>query len=179
MRVLEEVYLNGGANMKKKKYNGNNYATFWRRFLAYIIDGLVLIPIAIVCLTYNKYFIEHRIVLPVIAENLITYGYLIILPPLFGGTLGKLAMRIRIIDTSGNNITYIKSVLRNLPYAISTILFIFTKFIFVEKTIGSCFNSINMVLGYFIYIDALVLIFSPQKKAAHDYIAGTFVINKK
>lgn len=164
--------------MKKKNININNYAGLWKRFLAVMIDDVVLIPMIFVNLRFNKYFIEHRMVLPIIVANLVTYGYTIVMTSHYGGTVGKLVMKIRVTDGTGINISYKKAILRSLPYILLTAFFYTTKFIFFEGVISGILNSVYMVLSNFMLIDVLVLILDSRKKSIHDYIAGTIVVNR-
>jgi len=164
---------------KKKKIKFFVYSGFWKRLLAVLIDGLVLSPVIIVTFKFNRYFMENRMILPIIVENLITYSYSILLPSFYGGTLGKLALKIRIVDVNGHNISISKSALRSSPYIINWLLFIVTKFVLSEGVIANNLNTIYGILSNFMLIDGLFLIFSPQKRAIHDYIAGTYVVNSK
>lgn len=74
------------------------YATIGQRILAFVVDTIVFVPVLLIVPTITD-LIGH------IGSStfgaLITYGYLISLHALYGQTLGKRLMRIRVIRIDG------------------------------------------------------------------------------
>ncbi len=101
------------------------YKTFWRRFAAGIIDGLVLSPIILI-----EWFIFGRTdtgqaELTVFVINFLTFGfYSVYMTGLHGGTVGKKAMGLKVLD--GNDeasyIGFARALKRDSPLLISEIL---------------------------------------------------------
>jgi uncharacterized RDD family membrane protein YckC len=69
----------------------------------------------------------------------------------FQGSIGKLALGIKVTDTSGASLDFTKALIRNLCKIIS---------------------------GLIIYIGYIMAGFTDKKQALHDMIAGTLVVNK-
>ena len=153
------------------------YAGFWMRFVAYIIDSfvisflefLIVIPLLGV-LGYQIDIMEilnelgsgdPDIVLPIVASVgtalslsvlLITWMYYALLES--GpkqGTIGKMALNLKVVDGNGDRISF----------AIASVRF-FSKIL----------SSLFFMIGY------IMAAFTPQKQALHDIIAKTFVIQK-
>jgi len=103
------------------------YAGFWKRFIAYIIDILIML-------------------IPVLLASIIPLGGIIVLWLYFAvmessesqSTLGKRAMGIIVTDLNGNRITFGKATIRHFSKYIS-ILILFIGYImigFTEKKQG-------------------------------------------
>ncbi len=147
-----------------------NYAGFWKRFGAYLIDVL---PIVIVVFLMYYFFMGFD-------ENIHTYmnrkpdemqkkidfyaqrnqirdlSFLIWIiystfleSSVLQGTLGKKVMGLKVIDIHGNKITLLKSIVRNLSKIIS----------YLPVSLGFIWAA-----------------FSKEKKAWHDSIAKTYVV---
>lgn len=135
---------------------GVQYAGFWRRLVATLIDnavtsaaggflgfwlGLVAAATgvgdtAILVLAYTLGFILGLV-------------YYVALWTWRGQTVGKMAMRVRIIKTDGTPITLGTAVLRYVGYIVSTIV---------------------LLIGFF------MIAWDGKKQGLHDKIAGTYVV---
>ena len=154
------------------------YAGFWKRFVAYMIDsimisvasGILLIPfLAVVGLGV---FSLHDSNLSYDSDTAISFivamiaGYLVLVAGIAiagwlyfalmessspQGTLGKMALGIKVTDMAGNRISFGRATGRY-----------FAKFI----------SSLTLCIGY------IMAGFTQQKQALHDIIAGCLVINK-
>ena len=136
------------------------YAGFWKRLIAAIIDGVILTIIAQIVFT---------VVFNVNIESLETdnpalLGKINIMSIIFGwlyfalmesspkqGTLGKMALGIKVTDLNGNKIDFGRATGRH-----------FSKFI----------SAIILFIGF------LMIAFTSRKQGLHDMIAGCLVINK-
>jgi uncharacterized RDD family membrane protein YckC len=143
------------------------YAGFWIRFLAFIIDaiiiGIVTWPIRMIVLGTMG---AHRLpVGPVDARHLAPF--LVMLPRLWGlnvivdwlydalltssqwqGTVGKKILNLRVTDEGGNRISFARATGRH-----------FAKFL----------SAMILCIGYF------MIAFTDRKRGLHDMIAGTLV----
>ena len=134
------------------KNNNLEFAGFWLRFVAYIIDSLVVgIPITII-----------GFIVMAIAPVLVIVYILLVLPGPWlyyslmessskQATLGKMAIGAKVTDLSGNRISFGKATGRFFSKIISSILFV----------------------GF------IMIGFTEKKQGLHDMIAGTLVIKSR
>lgn len=155
------------------------YAGFWKRFLAYIIDGFVLgivylllfIPFFLIigagaAMTSDSGFDQGSEASAGIFAALIGGYFLVVFLVVTiagwlyfalmessakGATLGKMALGIRVTDLTGNRISF-------------------------GRATGRYFAKI--ISGMILYIGFIMAGFTQQKQALHDIIAGSLVINK-
>jgi len=148
---------------RPKEIDANtNYAGFLDRVVAMLIDGLVLlIPMGFIQVLF--------FIIPSLQKNpgfgtglLIIFGSFLQIAlqwyyfasqesGLKMGTIGKAKMGIIVTDESGYQISFARASAR-----------FFSKWI----------SAMTLMIGY------LMPIFTPQKRALHDYIAGTLVIKQ-
>ena len=147
------------------------YAGFWKRFVAAIIDSIILsfvsmlfiVPLVIVGLiggasgdfedpdmSYLAIFFGMYLLIMMILF-VMQWLYHAIMESTKGASLGKMAMGIRVTDMSGNPISFGRATGRYFAKIIS---------------------SITFLIGY------IMAGFTQQKQALHDIISGCLVINK-
>jgi uncharacterized RDD family membrane protein YckC len=142
------------------------FAGFWRRAAAFIIDMVALSVISSICMPYqyfgfmrlwnpdilpavSDWFILPQLIFGNLLSVLVGIAYFIVFWVWRGQTPGKMVMGIKIIHPDGSNMTISVAFLRYLGYIVSTlVLFIGFIWIAVDK----------------------------QKQGFHDKIAGTFVV---
>jgi uncharacterized RDD family membrane protein YckC len=136
------------------------FAGFWRRLAAYLIDILILSAISSMIfpgkwlINWSDFNPGNWILLPVmIAGNFMTLITDVAYHAGFwtwrGQTPGKMLLNIKVIRTDGTNITLGYSLLRYLGYIVS-----------------------SLMLG----IGFLWIAFDPRKQGIHDKIADTCVV---
>lgn len=134
------------------------YAGFWRRVVAYLIDSIiwaaVLWPLTGFAMAIAE--TEQEIAKAAVVATLLLLVMLAILVayyPAFwawrGQTPGKMAMGIKLIRTDGSPITVGTAFLRYLSYSVSAAI---------------------------LYIGFIMIIFDSRKQGLHDKIAGTYVV---
>jgi uncharacterized RDD family membrane protein YckC len=141
------------------------FGGFWIRFVAYILDGFVLaVPNFVIGLAFG-------VASTTAAEtgggqgaalgmqqmgNLITIGlgvlYFAFMETKYGGTLGKLAVGLRVVDDSGVFLSPGRAIGR-----------------YFAKILSAC----TLLIGF------IMAGFHDKKRALHDNIAGTYVIRKE
>ena len=143
------------------------YATAWDRWIAYVIDFFIGMFIGIITFVV-VFFIFYLLFGP---ENSSQSGPAIGFGILFGliafwlyfayfesspsqATLGKLALKIKVIDGQGQRLSFGHSLLRS-----------FLKIVFTLSP-----------LGLIVLINGLVINYSAEKKGIHDHIVNTRVI---
>lgn len=166
--------------ISSSEQNQVRYAGFWLRFAAYIIDQLVIgiagfiiaVPIiaGIVAFGVKLSFLKDRnnffdegglvmvggiiglVMLAIIFSIMMKWLYYALMESSkFGGTLGKMAVSIKVIDYEGNRISF-------------------------GRATGRYFSRIitNMTL----WIGYIMAGFTDKKQALHDMIASCLVICK-
>ena len=135
-----------------------NYAGFWIRFAAYLADALILlIPDYIITEIIRGQFNpthpdqEALLELYVVVITLLLWwvycaGFN---SSVLQGTPGKKLCSLKVVDNSGNRISFGKASLR-----------------YFSSILSACI----LIIGY------LMVIWTERKQALHDMIAGTFVV---
>lgn len=145
----------------------SQYAGFWMRFVAYLIDGIImLVPAAMIissivffqaiffydAFLYDNlgWFWEDGIYyLLGILMNLFYFG--IFHATKWQATPGKRILNLKVVDESGNRLSFGRSMLRSLATYISTIP---------------------------LYIGCILAGITERKQALHDIIVKTYVVKK-
>ena len=149
------------------------YAGFWLRFVASLIDGIILwllqmiitAPllgiIGITALKADSFSNEESIaaVLAIIGVGMITYMVLIIMGWLYfalmesykGATVGKMAMGLKVTDMEGNQINFLRA---------------------TGRYFGKIVSSMILMIGY------IMAGFTEKKQALHDIMANCLVVKK-
>ena len=125
-------------------------AGFWIRFVAAIIDGII-VGVGYVILMFAMIAIEMY-ALAMILSFIWALGYHIYFPSSdMMGTPGKALLGLKITDESGNKIGVGKAILRYIGYIIS---------------------------GLVLYIGFIIVGFTENKRGLHDMVASTRVTYK-
>jgi uncharacterized RDD family membrane protein YckC len=144
-----------------------NYAGFWIRFLAKLIDGIVLgitqwvimIPFGMLVMSTSDFsqaqepsagFLALMGVQQLIGI-LIPAAYNTFLIGRFGATLGKMACQLRVVMPDGGQVSYLRALGRNFAEWISAVI---------------------LLIGY------IMAGFDDEKRALHDRICSTRVVRK-
>ena len=139
------------------KLSENFYAGFWQRFMAYIIDLIVVAAITGLFNTITMNYMNVSIKLSLIGEYtisflIVSFAYFILMTYYFSQTLGKIIMKIKVETNKGEKLSWYDVIYRELVGRILT-----------------------TVLFYIPYIFVGIL---PKKKGLHDYIADTVVVKE-
>jgi uncharacterized RDD family membrane protein YckC len=130
------------------------YASFWRRFGAHIIDSFVLNVVATVLLFPMAGALgmgqpSLPALLGLLAVSLVPLAYWIVFWTRTGATPGKAALGIRVVSSNGGPVSGGQSFVR---------------------CIGYFFSSLVFCLGY------LAMLWDDEKRCWHDRMAGTRVV---
>jgi len=172
-------------------YDDFLFAGFWKRVAASIIDSLILIPLTILTFV-NLLYIKNIVLLLFI--GIIGVLYKVVMEGFKGATLGKMAVAIVIADLKGNVIGFKKSFLRNILYILSGTIGIISSLILFQLAefnetnnfteIGQLQNQIGLnvysqLVGLFMFISCIFVLFQKQKRTLYDLWAGTVSIEKE
>jgi len=140
--LIEEVL----SNIMNQRYAG-----FWIRFVAVLIDGILigLINWVIGLLLQNTLGDAAANIALVISIGL-SIGYYVVYQEKQGQTIGKKAMKIKVVTYDGKTPT----------------MFTF----FLREIIGKMISAVILLLGY------LMVIWDKKKQGLHDKITNTYVV---
>ena len=135
----------------------NFYAGFWMRFVAYLIDMIVIYAISSLLNTFSFGLLNKRLDFPILGEESLSYvivmfAYFISMTYFFSQTLGKMIMKIKVETNKGDKLGIMDVVYREVVGRLLTI--------------------------FLAYISYLAVAFTNKKKGLHDYIADTVVVKE-
>ena len=165
------------------------YATFWQRLFALFIDWVVLFA-ASVFQRYNNWGGQIPSVFIII--SLITLAYKPVLEYLYGATVGKMAVKIKVVNKHFQRPSISNILLRNI-FNIGYRLFIMISWflVFYREDLSdspflqdmgtslSYFNEqgwSNYVLLFICIVEIICLLTDDQKRSLHDRIGETLVV---
>lgn len=159
------------------------YAGFWIRGCAIFIDGLLYYATEVlVQLAMGEGWREaagFADSYPKVGEwsaddwsvfvtiELISMTYFTVMVARYGGTLGKLALRLQVVNVNGQPMSYAGAFRRNLALYLSGLAFVVP----LPDAIMLCL--LPCLAGF------VMAAFDSQKRALHDRICGTRVIRQK
>ena len=160
------------------------YQTGGSRFLAALIDGLIFLPLAL---------FEDAVLLPtdnklgfmvwVIFNISLSCAYSVLLHAKYGQTLGKMVMKVKIIDGSEMKpITLEQAFMRDIvgiAIMAIAIIYLFVKFADIQ-VIEKGYDDFLMPWAFsWALIELVTMLTNSKRRAVHDFIAGTVVVRTK
>ncbi|WP_347551850.1 RDD family protein [Pseudalkalibacillus hwajinpoensis] len=133
--------------------NGTETVGFWPRFAALLLDGFIIgVPISLL----NSYVIEGQHGDEV--SSALQFLYYFFVPIVwYGYTVGKRILGIRIVKLNGDPPGFVTMLLR---IVVSALLY--------ALTVGICF-----------IVSMIMVVVREDRRAIHDFIAGTHVIKEE
>lgn len=132
----------------------SQYAGFWSRFLAVLIDGIILgvvnVLLGSILGTTGLNKSNENLWLGQLLSFALSVGYYVYYQAKAGQTIGKRTMKIKVVTASGTT-----------PSMMT---------FFLREIIGKIISALVFCLGY------LWMLWDPRKQTWHDKIASTFVI---
>lgn len=129
----------------------NNYAGFWIRLVAHFIDSVVLLIGLFILLLPTMFFESTETMLNLFSILFVFAYYVLMETSPLQGTLGKVAVGIKIVNETDDRISY-------------------------GQSIGRYFSKIISQL--ILYIGYMMIGWSPTKQGLHDHMANTYVVYK-
>jgi len=166
-------------------------AGFWIRVGAYIIDGLIFLPIVILSF-WNFFSLKSTVVLVLISLPGLIYKP--VMESFFGATLGKMSCKIKVIDDNGKMLSLFSAYIRFFPFLLLTgvtlagqlILFSSPQFQSATSMIelgeaqqGSFLDVIRYTATALVLIDCICVAFTFRKRALHDMMAESYCVYKE
>lgn len=174
------------------------YAGFWKRLFAFFIDFVLFMPLMYlgIYLSGKTQMFYALWFLPGVAIGLWFGVYLVFR---YGGTPGKLLMKVRIQMLDGSPVTMHAALVR---YSVILVLSTVQSVIFataalgvpaelyfnesyLERTkailsnTGSIYRWLEVALQIWVWGEYVVMLCNQKKRAAHDFMAGTVVVDMR
>ncbi len=149
------------------------YAGFWLRFVAAIIDGIVLyiaqmiitVPLMGIMglTTFNSQTMSEAqqmgaigaiiglTIITFLFSSIVQWLYYALMETYNGATLGKMAIGLKVTDLEGNKISFLKA---------------------TGRYFGKILSGLILLIGY------IMAAFTEKKQALHDIMAGCLVVKK-
>ncbi|HMS67351.1 MAG TPA: RDD family protein [Saprospiraceae bacterium] len=166
-------------------------AGFGIRFGASLIDFCAMIPLVGISI-YNTYFLKNLPLALVIGILLMCYKPFMEFQ--YGATLGKMAVKLKVVNLDFEKITLSQSITRYIPWlggsllSLATTYLLFqnpefketTDFMAIALIQGELMPQwINYAVNSITLISALVIIFNKNKQGLHDMLADTYCVYKE
>jgi uncharacterized RDD family membrane protein YckC len=188
---MDQAVLDDEEHKKREMSNEMLYASFGKRVLASLIDGLIFIPTY--CLAEYNYNTWKLLPLELLLTILLPIVYKIVTEWQYGATLGKLIMKLKIVDTELNSISFIQSLKRFSIYflsyffsVMSTIaVFYHPEFYQVsgeemEFLFETDIHWILLTMIFLVNFFTIIFVLGTKKRQTlHDLIAQTYCVNEK
>ncbi|MCG9661430.1 MULTISPECIES: RDD family protein [Vibrio] len=165
----------------------NKYSNFWRRFFAVIIDGLVFLPLQWI----DEYILSGAIgsvgvFLWGVGGAILGISYYVILHAKYGQTIGKMVMKVKVVDVSeSRNITVKQSCMRDIVPIIMVpfTVYAYAQLAFFGKTWqsldqDSVLTIVSLIMISWVVLESVSMLFNEKRRAVHDYIAGSVVVRQ-
>ena len=171
-----------------------NYATFSQRFAAIWIDLFALLPLGFLN-AWLESLSKTAAILLVIPMSAAYCAYTIYCHGRFGQTVGKRAMGIRVVRTTGERIGWREAWLRSSVDVAFAILGVISLFVALGAIPDAKYYGVGWIdrgrnlralepswRGWtshmsqiWIWSEVIVMLFNKRRRALHDFIAGTVV----
>lgn len=164
--------------------NATRPAGFWIRVAAYLIDFLIVLVFGISALFMKSVLGYVLLMIPLICYKPVLEG-------LLGGTAGKLAIGLRVIDPEGQRIGLVGGFVRSGIFLLPVIPQMLLQVKMIQQGVSPfdpqgalAFQQANELLYYANYglsllsvISCIVVAFTSRKRGLHDMVADSYVIN--
>lgn len=167
------------------------YQTIFLRFIATIIDSILLISLGFFVLDLSKTFVND-----VFSRKLSTFTvgilfwlffnlYYVLMHAFFGRTLGKLLTGVKVVDSAEMKINFGQAMVRSLPQMIPVIIILGfnSRYLMTGETNqedAQIANSVESLVSIAILVwtalNIIIALSDDKHRALHDYFAGTAVI---
>ena len=162
------------------------YRTFWRRFWALFIDGLVFIPLSLVQVWVMFSGITG---LPLFLWLLVSSGayifYSISMHAAFGQTIGKMVTRVVVLDVRESKLRLRQAVMRDIVPLLTWPLSIHWAYLeafggLSQAELASLWTNqaASYTMGIWTLLELATMLLNRKRRAFHGFIAGAVVVKK-
>ncbi|WP_372369529.1 RDD family protein [Candidatus Uabimicrobium sp. HlEnr_7] len=164
--MLTGFLFSGGEELEKSQREERRVviANYMTRIVAFSIDGFLF------------YLIEEGMLFFQLPYNFVTSHtlfvlYLVVMHTLFGATIGKKIVKIKIVGKDGGPLGFARVCLRALPFFLVIPWLVMAQIFYVDSTLIE--NSLMMFAG----IGCWVAFFDFHTRAFHDILAKSYCIH--
>jgi len=125
-----------------------NYAGFWIRFVAALLDSVIIVALSIIVATV--FAVIKLAVVGSLAQLVLAIGYYVWFQSRTGQTMGKKVMKIKVVNTAG------------VTPSLGTFA--------LREILGKLASGLILGIGY------LMVAWDSKKQGLHDKIASTYVV---
>lgn len=183
------------ASPDNQGVRNNLYAGFWKRLGSYLLDFIILIPLMYFVLWGNeqsRLFSLYYFV-PGILFGLWFHAYLV---KRYGGTPGKLLLKIKITKLDGGKAGYREVLIRYSVLLVFSIIMSAAQLSAILNMSNELYYSLEwmeraklisenmptwypiaiLLMNIWVWSEFVVMLTNQKRRAIHDYMAGTVVI---
>lgn len=176
--------------LTENKERQREYAGFWIRVGASFIDMVVYLPVIGINM-YNLYFLKS---LPLaLLATLVLVVYKPFMEYRYGATLGKMAVKVKVVTGDSDQISIQHAVVRNIPALLGNLLSGLTAVLLFSNAdfqsastmfeVAALQNEVmspvpNYVISIFYCVSCLAVAFNDKKQGLHDMMAGTYCVKQ-
>lgn len=180
LKTTEQELIEQRDKRIGSEWHNNRYRTGKSRFLALIIDGIILNCITWIFKLLSGFESLSLIYILNVINLVLPYLYHILMHSSYGQTIGKMIMNIKVYDVSETKvISYKQAILRDIiPLSCLVVLQALTYFISTNSISLLVYISVTMSLLLVVWslLEIVTMLFDEKRRALHDYIAGTVVL---
>lgn len=171
------------------------YVGFWNRVAARLIDFVVVLPFLGL-----SYYIQSlgldAYKWSLIPQLFLTLAYEVVLVKVYGGTPGKLAMGMKVIQINGDEVDWKNAFLRYSVELLIAVIGVYAMYLTLNMADAGTFNSLGLLkrsaylsmlnpvtMKFSSYLSlawtfagVIVLVVNVRKRSTHDFVAGTVVV---
>lgn len=188
MKFADDTRRNHYMNQSTTQWQPVGYASVVQRVFALMIDSIVFLPLNLLS-QYNLFTLKSFPVMVLIAVA--WWVYKPVMEWHYGATLGKMVVKIRVLDDRMQRITFNQALLRFMPYfaiSLSLLLSQFNLFYldgfataYTVEDIQELTKEIqggSLLLGaYFVYLFAVTpVLYDEKRQALYDKMSQTYCI---
>jgi uncharacterized RDD family membrane protein YckC len=163
------------------------YNTFWPRFGANLIDGLVLWPVGrVLAFAYESASFAALAYLIFVLHSSVYFVYSVYLHGRFGQTIGKWVMKVQVISTDERRLSMRQAFLRDsVPIVLTVLLLLFA----IQPMLSAGPSGPNwgdskiphyLVMANLTWflLELGTMLTNEKRRAIHDFIAGSVVVRR-
>ena len=129
-------------------------ASPWRRLVASLVDGLILVPVTLLLMALAGVdWMNTTFLRDLLFNWLPSWAYYVAFTALYGATPGKMLLGIRVVKADGRPVDWLTA--------------------FMREVVGKTLSTLALSVGY------LWAFFHPKRQTWHDLIADTLVVHRE
>lgn len=164
----------------------SKYQTFWQRFAAIVIDGLIFLPLSYFVTFFYQFSDPKNTLIILVLDQALFLIYSVYMHGKFGQTIGKWIMRVKVLSLDETKLSMRQALLRDaVPIGLSciyTIVAINPIFSGLNPESKEFYQAIPIgVSGFAIAVvltEILSMLTNSKRRSVFDFIAGSVVVKQ-